>query len=184
MAFARLPRCSGPSPGSNASYDRNYSFVGTRGVLRNGDYNSRLLLTVDGHRLNDAIFGGVLLGPEFPIDLNDIDRVEVIRGPGSSLYGSSALLGVINVITKRSDTNGVEVSTIAGGRASVGASIGPATVYTSITAQHSGGAPDLYFPEFAADSGYASGLDGSKRVNALVNMSIGHFQAQDRKSVV
>src|SRR6202035_2479513 len=53
------------------------------------------------HRLNDNIYDGALIGTEFPIDVDLIDRVEVIRGPNSSLYVASAFLGVINIITKR-----------------------------------------------------------------------------------
>ena len=80
--------------------DRNYSFLGVRGFSRPGDYNARVLLLVDGHRLNDNIFGGALIGTEFPLDVELIERVEIIRGPSSSLYGTSAFFAVINVITK------------------------------------------------------------------------------------
>lgn len=87
-------------PGFYVTYDRNYSYLGIRGFSRPGDYNSRILLLVDGHRTNDNIFGEALIGPEFPVDIDLIDRVEVIRGPNSSLYVASAFLGVINIITK------------------------------------------------------------------------------------
>ena len=97
------------------SYDRNYSYVGVRGFGRPGDYNSRILLLVDGHRLNDAIYDGALIGSEFPIDVDLIERVEIIRGPSSSLYGTSAFFGVVNVITKRGkDLKAPEVSTEVG----------------------------------------------------------------------
>ena len=88
-------------PGFYVSYDRNYSYLGIRGFGRPGDYNSRILLLVDGHKLNDNVYDQALIGTEFPIDVDLIDRVEVIRGPNSSLYVASAFLGVINVITKR-----------------------------------------------------------------------------------
>src|SRR4029077_100418 len=81
--------------------DRNYSYLGVRGYGPSGDYNSRIALMIDGHRLNDNIFDFAAIGTEFPIDVDLIDRVEVIRGPNSSLYVASAFLGVINVITKR-----------------------------------------------------------------------------------
>src|SRR6185436_3680385 len=88
-------------PGFYVSNDRNYSYLGVRGYGLPGDYNSRITLLVDGHRLNDNIFDAALLGTEFPVDVDLIDRVEVIRGPNSSLYVASAFLGVINIITKR-----------------------------------------------------------------------------------
>jgi iron complex outermembrane receptor protein len=93
------------------TYDRNYSYVGVRGFGRPGDYNSRVLLLIDGHRINDNIYDQALVGTEGIIDVDLIDRVEVIRGPGSSLYGSNAFFAVINVITKSGkDLKGVEVS--------------------------------------------------------------------------
>ncbi len=91
--------------------DRNYSYVGVRGFGRPGDYNSRILLLIDGHRTNDNIYNQALVGTEAPLDVDLIDRVEVIRGPGSSLYGSNAFFAVVNVITKRGrDLKGTEVS--------------------------------------------------------------------------
>ena len=87
-------------PGFYVTYDRDYSYVGVRGFGRPGDYNSRVLLLSDGHRMNDDIFSAAFIGNELPLDIDLIDRVEVIRGPNSSLYVASAFLGVINIITK------------------------------------------------------------------------------------
>jgi iron complex outermembrane receptor protein len=95
--------------------DRNYSYVGVRGFGRPGDYNNRMLLLIDGHRMNDNLYDMALIGTEGVLDIDLIDRVEIIRGPGSSLYGSNALFAVVNVITKRGrDLKGPEVSTEAG----------------------------------------------------------------------
>lgn len=88
------------------NYDRNYSYAGTRGFGRPGDYNTRILFLIDGHRLNDNIYDGAYIGTDFPLDLDLIDRVEIIRGPGSSVYGTNAFFAVVNVITKR----GVQLS--------------------------------------------------------------------------
>mgnify|MGYP001578235904 CR=1 FL=1 len=97
--------------GFYVTYDRNYSYLGSRGFSRPGDYNSRYLVMVDGLRLNDAVYDTASIGTEFVLDVDLIDRVEVIHGPGSSLYGSNAFFGVINVITKRGrDFSGAEVS--------------------------------------------------------------------------
>ena len=70
--------------GVYVSTDRNYSFVGIRGFGRSGDYNSRILVLVNGHALNEPIYMGALLGREFGIDVDLIERLEIIRGPGSS----------------------------------------------------------------------------------------------------
>jgi iron complex outermembrane receptor protein len=97
--------------GFYTTYDRNYHYLGMRGFSRPGDYNTRFLLLVDGHRINDNIYNTAFIGTEFPIDVDLIDRVEVIRGPSSSIYGTNAFMGVINVITRSvNDLKGMEAS--------------------------------------------------------------------------
>jgi iron complex outermembrane receptor protein len=86
--------------GFNVSYDRNYAFLGTRG-LSLGDFNDRVLLLVDGHRVNNNYNDGAAIGTDFILDVDLIDHVEVIRGPESVLYGNNAFFGVINVVTRR-----------------------------------------------------------------------------------
>ncbi|MHB8110447.1 MAG: TonB-dependent receptor plug domain-containing protein [Syntrophorhabdaceae bacterium] len=98
-------------PGFYVTYDRNYNYLGNGGFLRQGDYNTRMLMLVDGHRINNNIYDTATIGTEFIVDIDLIDRVEVIRGPGSSLYGSNAFFGVINVLTRKAaHINGFEVS--------------------------------------------------------------------------
>src|SRR3989454_5505517 len=82
------------------TYDRNYSYIGARGFDRPGDYDTRILLLLDGHRINDNVYDQASIGTESIVDVNAIERVEVIRGPSSSLYGTNAFLAVVNVITK------------------------------------------------------------------------------------
>ena len=78
--------------------DRNYTYVGVRGFGRPSDYNNRVLVLVNGHRFNDNVYDQALVGNEFPIDLALVERIEIIRGPGSALYGTSAFFAVINVV--------------------------------------------------------------------------------------
>ena len=85
--------------GLYVTYDRNYSYLGIRG-FNLGDYNSRVLILVDGHRLNNNLSDGGFIGQEFILDVDLIEQVEVIRGPGSILYGNNAFFGVINVVTR------------------------------------------------------------------------------------
>lgn len=142
-------------PSLYITYDRNYSYLGVRGLNRPGDYGTRILVLIDGHRLNDSLYDQALFGNEFPLDIDLIDRVEVIRGPGSSLYGANALLAVINVITiDGKKLNGLEVAGSAGsfetfkGRASLGKSWRPEVeVLLSGTVADSRG-PKLHFSEF------------------------------------
>lgn len=84
--------------------------VGSRGVLLTADYGTHVLLLVNGHQMNELWLGAAYFerGAAIPIEL--IDHVEVILGPGSVLYGSNAMLGVINIITKRAkDFKGAHV---------------------------------------------------------------------------
>jgi len=93
------------------TYDRNYNYVGVRGFGPPGDYNTRILVLLDGHRLNDNVYDQAPVGTEFPVDVSLIDRVEIIRGPASSLYGTNAFFAVINVITKRGrDIKGAQLA--------------------------------------------------------------------------
>ena len=80
--------------------DRNYSIAGTRGFSIPGDLNTRVLVLIDGYRLNDALYDQGPLGTEFPVDIDLIERVEYLPGAGSAIYGNNAFFGVINIITK------------------------------------------------------------------------------------
>lgn len=89
------------STGMVAEVPRGAAEVGSRGVLISQDYGAHMLLLIDGHALNEP-WGGTAYyerGAAIPFDL--IDHIEIIVGPGSVLYGSNAMLGVINVVTKR-----------------------------------------------------------------------------------
>lgn len=88
-------------PGLYTSFDRAYNFLGARGFLVPGDYNTRFLLLIDGQRNNDNIYQQASTGSEGWLDMSVIERIEYIPGPGSSIYGSNAMFGVINVITRK-----------------------------------------------------------------------------------
>ncbi len=101
--------------GFYSTNDRNYGYVGARGFGLPSDYNTRMLLLIDGHRYNDNIFESFYTDEGFPVDVDMIERVEVVRGPSSSLYGTNAFFGVINVITKRGrDQEGANIKTSYG----------------------------------------------------------------------
>jgi len=162
-------------PGFYISNDRNYDSVGVRGFSRAGDYNNRVLLLVDGYRFNDGVYGNAPLGQDFPINLDLIDRIEVISGPGSAVYGDNAMLGVINVITKKgSDLNGGKLTGMVGnfGTDELGVSYGKQIddgtgVLLSASKYHSDGA-DIYFPAYG---GVAHGLDYEDASKAFAKVS-------------
>ena len=181
--------------GFYVTYDRNYSYVGVRGFGRPGDYNSRILLLIDGHRMNDNIYNQAAIGSEEPLDVDLIERVEIIRGPGSSLYGSNAFFGVVNIVTRRGrDLTGGEVSgEVASfdtykGRLSYGNRYpGRIEVIASGTAYDSKG-DRLYFAEFdpanpdhdprATNGGYADNADYDRFQQLFSTIVFGDFTLQ------
>ncbi len=166
------------------TYDRNYHYVGVRGFNRPGDYNTRILLLIDGHRLNDNIFNQASIGTDFPMDLDLIDRIEIIRGPGSSLYGDNAFFAVVNVIT-RNNLKGGEVSgsisshETGEGRLSWGGkSESGIDMMVSGSIMDSRGTPDLYFKEFDnpfEHKGIAGQSDYDRSHSFFTKLSVRNF---------
>jgi len=98
-------------PGVHLTYDRQYTYLGTRGFGLPGDYNTRLLITINGNRVNDPAFDSGPGGRQLPIDVDLIERIEFIPGPGGAVYGQNAMFGVVNVITRSgSDIDGTELA--------------------------------------------------------------------------
>jgi iron complex outermembrane receptor protein len=161
--------------------DRNYSYVGVRGLSIPGDYNARILFLLDGHRVNDNIFDGAYVGTEFPVDLDLVERIEIIQGPDSSVYGTGAFAAVINVITKRGrDLNALEMSADAAswnsykGRLSFGDRFdnGLETLLSG-TFYNSQGHKQLFFPEFdspATNHGIAQNADGDQAYSVFADL--------------
>jgi iron complex outermembrane receptor protein len=180
-------------------YDRNYIYLGVRGFGIPGDYNNRILLLIDGHRINDNVYEAPSFGTEFPLDLDLIDRIEIIRGPSSSIYGADAFFGVINVIPKRGrHVKGAEVSSDAGSfytykeRASYGnrfhnglEMLFSGSFYDSKGDQH------LFYKEFddpATNNGIAENCDSDQFYSLFSNVSYEDFTFQgayiSRKKVI
>jgi outer membrane receptor protein involved in Fe transport len=168
-------------PGVYVTNDRNYSYVGARGFLRPGDYNSRFLLLIDGARTNEAVYDQAALGREGLLDMDMVQRIEFVPGPGSAVYGSNALFGVINVITKDgSDLDGPQAAVASGshGERTMRASWGwhgqnGADVVLSATV-HGRDGENLYFPQFDTpeqNNGVAERLDYERARNFLVKAS-------------
>jgi outer membrane receptor for ferrienterochelin and colicins len=166
--------------------DRNFSFLGTRGFAKLGDYNDRILLLVNGHRVNDNVFGQAEIGAEFGVDPAMFERVEIIRGPASSLYGDSALFAVVNVITRSGASLDGAALTVEGGslgtvltRASAGRRFANGVdIAVSGTHGRSGGNQRLYFPAFdtpATNNGIAQGLDGERLDEVYAQMRFKTF---------
>src|SRR5262249_244510 len=83
-----------------AQIDSNKWAVTARGFNR--QFSNKLLVLVDGRTVYTPLFSGVFWDAQDMI-LEDIDRIEIIRGPGAALWGSNAVNGVINIITKSAE---------------------------------------------------------------------------------
>jgi outer membrane receptor protein involved in Fe transport len=85
--------------------------VGARGVLLPSDFGSHVLLVVDGHVLNEQWGATAYFDRGTAIPFEIIDHIELVLGPGSVLYGSNAMLGIVNIVTKRAkDWKGVHAT--------------------------------------------------------------------------
>jgi len=158
--------------GFNVSSDRNYQYLGVRGISL-GDFNSRVLVMVDGHRINNNLTDGAFIGNEFILDMELADRVEIIRGPNAVLYGNNAFLGVVNVITKKgAQLNGVEGSATYGSFDTYKARVSYGRLFTngvdlliSGTYYNSAGNSKLFYKDFntpSQNNGEAVNLDGEE----------------------
>jgi outer membrane cobalamin receptor len=87
-------------PGIYTSYNRQNTIVGTRGFGLPGDFNTRLLVMIDGNRVNDPTYDNGRFSWDFPLDMDLVERIEFIPGPGGAVYGQNAMFGVVNVITR------------------------------------------------------------------------------------
>jgi iron complex outermembrane receptor protein len=170
------------------TYDRNYTYPTERGLGRLGDLGTRILLMVNGHRLNGGVDDAAGIGSEAAIDMNSIERVEILRGPGSVLYGTNAVYAVVNVVTRSgTNVNGAEVEAEASNFATYrgGLELGwknprGSDFFAAASAMKTRG-PDLYFPEFddpATNYGRAVGVDGDEAAYAYAQYHLGDFLAQ------
>lgn len=83
--------------------DRAYPTAQVRGIGQPGDYGNRFLVLSDGHSLNENVGASSQIGQDARADLVDVDRIEVIRGPGSLFYGTGAISGVVNLNMRKPD---------------------------------------------------------------------------------
>jgi len=153
--------------------------------MRPGDFDSRFLLLVDGVRVNDPIYDQGSVGGDFVLDIDLVERIEYVPGPGSSVYGSSAFFGVINVMTRgATDYPAPEARLSHGsdGHRGIGLRRGwqdgagrELLLAASVSARDG---RDLYFPEFDTpddNHGVAVGNDDERGYRLLAKASAAAF---------
>jgi iron complex outermembrane recepter protein len=108
-----IPEALRLAPGVEvAQTDGNHWSVAIRGFA--GQFSKSLLVLVDGRSVYTPLFEGVYWDLPY-VMLEDVDRIEVIRGPGGTIWGSNAVNGVINIITKKADNTHGTLATLGSG---------------------------------------------------------------------
>jgi outer membrane cobalamin receptor len=186
-------------PGVYSWDDRSYASLGFRGLGRLGSYGNRVLVLLDGHPLNDDWIGSSYVGYDGRVTLDDLERIEVVRGPGSVLYGTNAFSGVVNLVPRGlAEKSGTELSLgtsgdgVATARVRGDARFGAESgVWSSASIARSQGR-DFFFPEFVPITppevaGYARDADGFEagtlegRATASWFTATWYFQVHDKR---
>ncbi|MBL8950506.1 MAG: TonB-dependent receptor [Myxococcaceae bacterium] len=185
MGYQTLADALAAVRGVQLHQDRIYSYLGIRGLSPPGDLNTRVLILWDGHSINDIWAGQGFAERTLDVDIAEIERIEIVRGPGSALYGTGAFFAVINVVPRDvvAENRHVEVIGGAGGlwggkgrvTGSVGQVDGPSALVTA-AGFLSNGDP---FTDLG-DRGLVRGNDGEQALNAGVRAKAGGFTLHGR----
>lgn len=164
------------------SDDRQYQYLGVRGFSPAGDLNTRILILWDGHAMNDIWAGQGYAGRDLTVDMQEIERIEVVRGPGSALYGTGAFFAVINVVPRDrvesgrnvEVTGGVGALSMAFGHLAGSVGEGDQVATVSAAALNAAGAETTNM----ADLGVIRGLDFEKVRGGSARARFGDFSVQ------
>ncbi len=142
---------------------------------RTAAVSTEILIVVDGYRTQSHLHSGSSLFLELPLE--NIEKVEFIRGPGSALYGSNAMMGVVNIITKK---NATQLSARSGsnGNADLGILFGNSWDKASLdfhsVIQSSQGQGFSLFDAFSAEPVEAS--DPFLNTNSIFKATVSNFK--------
>lgn len=175
--------------GFYVTYDHTYREAGAGGFSIPGDWSTRVLVMINGHNMTDNIFGSAsYYGEDFPLDMSLVERVEIVRGTSSALYGSNGMLATINVITKAPGTgdSGTSVRLEAGG---LGEKKVTATTSVKLpkgmsalasgSVFNNGGQHDIFFPEYnspQSNNGHAINMDGERGYRLFADLKLGSWE--------
>ena len=145
--------------------------IAVRGVL--DDASQKVKVLIDGHSINDVWRGGAMWNfDDLPVE--NIKRIEIIRGPGSALYGQNAFLAVVNIITKDTDDiNGIQL-TASGGSFDT-------QNYNILIGKEYGGLKISGFFDYFKTEGFSKGIDQDILFPASFSKSPGRTQNEKEK---
>ena len=187
-------------PGFFFTSDHTYTYLGVGGFALPGDYATRIIVMINGHNIAENVFDmSTWFGYDSPVDMDLVERIEVVRGSSSALYGSSGMLATINVVTKRpSESSGTgtrfETDSLGERKAEVTTSVplrGGADLLLSMSVFNNAGAHQLYLPEFDSpltNFGRAVDMDGSRGYHLFADFTWGRWEllgvaASDQRQV-
>jgi outer membrane cobalamin receptor len=166
--------------------DRSNTTFGVRGIGRPNDFNTRVLILLDGHSMNGGIWGEGATSGALALDMSTVEKIEIVRGPGSALYGSHAMLAVINIITKGADSLPAVTFSVLGGSSgrrelsfSSGRELAGGTRLTASAFWSETEGRDLYYPEFdepGISDGVARGLAYENLFSVMAGLRRGGLQ--------
>lgn len=175
------------SAGFYLTDNKQYTYIGLRGF---GEYdrNNRILLLLDGHTVNEGLTGSSQIASSMVLDFSMVKRIEIVRGPASALYGTGAILAVVNVITESEDQSGIQarVGTGSAGYRETsmtgGTRLGRLRLSLSGSWDRSDG-NDLFYQEYdapATNNGIAHNLDWQERTGFYASARLGSFSLRGR----
>jgi iron complex outermembrane receptor protein len=193
QGFETLEEVLRSVPGLFGYRDGLYPMMGVRGLGLPSDYTTRLLVLVDGHPLVNSVgIGESYLGRDLPVPMSAVKRVEVIKGPVGSVYGPTAFLGVVNVVTHGPGAVAQEArlyaeggqGRIAGGGAggAWAGRFGPVSAAASFDLYASNGF-NYRYPELALDTRpvpadlVVRGRDAAEQAAGYLRLGWGDFEA-------
>ena len=177
-------------PGLFTYLDGHWSSLGVRGVGLLADYSTRVLFLVDGHPLNNSVgIGESYLGRDLPLPIGAVKRIEVIKGPVGGVYGPTAFLGVVNLVTEEPGSRKLAAralgeaaqGSVTGGEVEAVAGRGDERWSGIVSAAvHGSAGQDVWFPEWSLFPGpdpvpgnVVSGVDVSSAAHAYARGAIG-----------
>lgn len=173
-------------PGFYVTDDGIYESLGVRGISIPSDYTNECLLLINGLSTDDSVYGQGFIGYDLGIDMESVKRIEIVKGPGSALYGSYALFSVINVITKDgTDVGGLRISGECGsydtakGIFLYGNKLDNRLDIFFFGYQYGSRGQSLYFPAFDVIS---ENCDWAKSYGYFLHLASGDFKFQGKLS--